>query len=61
MNTNTKIMTLEEAMNYLQIKKNTLYKLLRNRELNAFKIGSVWKIPESAVHDYINSKINKGE
>ena len=47
------IMKLEEVMQYLDIGKNTLYRLLKSGELNAFKIGKVWKIPKKSVEKYI--------
>lgn len=55
---NNDIMRFEEVMEYLDIGKNTLYGLLKNDEINAFKIGKVWKIPRKSVEDYINNKIN---
>lgn len=55
---NNDIMRFEEVMEYLDIGKNTLYGLLKNGEINAFKIGKVWKIPRKSVKDYINNKIN---
>lgn len=55
---NNDIMRFEEVMDYLDIGKNTLYGLLKNGEINAFKIGKVWKIPRKSVEDYINNKIN---
>lgn len=55
---NNDIMRFEEVMEYLDIGKNTLYGLLKNGEINAFKIGKVWKIPRKSVEGYINNKIN---
>ncbi len=52
------IMKFEEVMEFLNIGKNTLYRLLNNGEINAFKIGKVWKIPKKSVEDYINKKVN---
>lgn len=53
------IMKFEEVMEYLNIGKNTLYRLLNNGEINAFKIGKVWKIPKESVEDYIEKKLQK--
>ena len=52
-------MKLEEVMEYLNIGKNTMYGLLKSGELNAFKIGKVWKIPKASVEDYVRRKIEK--
>ena len=46
-------MKLEEVMEYLDIGKNSMYKLLGSGELSAFKIGKVWKIPKASVEDYV--------
>ncbi len=55
---NNDIMKLEEVMQYLDIGKNTLYRLLKSGELNAFKIGKVWKIPKKSVEEYINKSLS---
>ena len=53
------IMRFEEVMEFLNIGKNTLYTLLNNCEINAFKIGKVWKIPKKSVEEYVNRKVQK--
>ncbi len=55
---NNNIMRFEKVMEYLDIGKNTLYGLLKSGEINAFKIGKVWKVPRKSVEDYVNNKIN---
>ena len=54
---NNDIMKLEEVMRYLDIGKNTLYGLLKSGELNAFKIGKVWKIPKKSVEEYVRKSL----
>ncbi len=46
-------------MEFLNIGKNTLYTLLNSGEINAFKIGKVWKIPKKSVEEYVNRKVQK--
>lgn len=58
MKDNNEIMQFEEVMKYLDIGKNTLYGLLKKGEINAFKIGKVWKIPRKSVEDYINKSLS---
>lgn len=53
------IMKFEEVMEYLNIGKNTLYKLLNNGEISAFKIGKVWKIPKKSVEEYIRNSLEQ--
>ena len=57
MTDNNEIMKFEEVMEYLNIGKSTLYKLLRSREITSFKIGKVWKIPRKSVEDYIKKQM----
>ena len=54
---NNEIMKFEEVMEYLNIGKSTLYKLLRSGEIISFKIGKVWKIPRKSVEDYIKKQM----
>lgn len=53
------IMKFEEVMEYLNIGKNTLYRLLNNSEISAFKIGKVWKIPRKSVEEYIRKSLKQ--
>ena len=53
------ILTAYEAMDYLGIGENTLYKILRSGELGAFRIGRIWKIPRKELDKYIDKKVNK--
>lgn len=53
------IMKFEEVMEYLNIGKNTLYRLLNNGEISAFKIGKVWKIPRKSVEEYIRNSLKQ--
>lgn len=54
---NNEIMKFEKVMEYLNIGKSTLYKLLRSGEITSFKIGKVWKIPRQSVEDYIKKQM----
>lgn len=56
---NNDIMKFEEVMDYLDIGKNTLYSLLKSGEINAFKIGKVWKIPRKSVEEYISNSLKQ--
>lgn len=55
---NSEIMKFEEVMEYLNIGKSTLYRLLRNNEITSFKIGKVWKIPRQSVEEYVKNSLN---
>ena len=55
---NNEIMKFEEVMEYLNIGKSTLYKLLRSGEITSFKIGKVWKIPRQSVEEYVKNSLS---
>jgi excisionase family DNA binding protein len=38
-----KVLTLEEVANYLRVHPSTIYRLLKKRQLPAFKVGSDWR------------------
>lgn len=47
------VLTPEELCEILMIGKNMGYHLLQTRQIEAFRIGRMWKIPKSAVIQYI--------
>ena len=59
MTNDNSIMKFEEVMAYLDIGKSTLYTLLRNGDIQSFKIGKTWKIPRKAVEDYVQKSITR--
>ena len=54
---NNDILKLDDVMKLLDVGKNTLYGLLKRGDINAFKIGKVWKIPKSSVDDYVRRQL----
>ena len=47
------ILTFTECRQLLKVGKNTLLGLLHDGEIEAFRIGNRWKIPKTAVLEYI--------
>ena len=47
------LVSLEELCEMLSIGKNTAYRILNTGQLNAFKMGRIWKIPRQAVSEYV--------
>jgi excisionase family DNA binding protein len=39
----TKVLTVKEAADYLRIHTSTIYRLLKRKELPAFRVGSDWR------------------
>lgn len=50
------ILTFTECRQLLKVGKNTLLGLLHSGEIEAFRIGNRWKIPKTAVLEYIKFK-----
>ncbi len=59
LNENLEIMTVEELMTLLYIGKNTAYELLATGQIEAFRIGRVWKIPRRSVTAYAMAMMNR--
>lgn len=49
----------KELMKVLKIKDSQCYKLLNSGEIEAFKMGSDWKIPKKSVEKYIKKQIDR--
>jgi excisionase family DNA binding protein len=50
------LVEIDELCAMLGIGKNTAYSLLTSGEIDAFKIGTVWKIPVKSIEKYIDDK-----
>ena len=53
------IMEIDGLCDMLGIGKNTAYQLLNDQEIDAFKVGTVWKIPKKSVEEFIERKCNE--
>lgn len=53
------IMEIDGLCEMLGIGKNTAYQLLNDQEIDAFKVGTVWKIPKKSVEEFIERKCNE--
>lgn len=52
------LITIDELCELLMIGRTTAYRLLRSKEINAFKIGKVWKILKASVEKYVKERSN---
>ena len=50
------LLVIEEACEILHMSRNTLYELLRNKEIKAFQVNRIWKIPREAIEEYCREK-----
>ena len=46
----TSVMTLEEVASYLRVHPSTIYRLLKKRQLPAFKVGSDWRFNVESIN-----------
>ena len=55
------LMSVSEVCERLQISRNTVYSLLKNGDLEGFKVGRMWRIPDKSVLNYIMQSNNRKE
>jgi len=55
----TLLLHVSDAASLLGASSQTIYKLISNGELKAFKTGRAWKISTQSVNDYANTSWNK--
>ena len=53
---NIRLLTLSEAANLLQVSTRTLQRMIRNRELPAFKVGGQWRLRESQLRQWVENR-----
>jgi excisionase family DNA binding protein len=47
------VLTLEEAAEFLKVHPSTIYRLVKNRSLPAFKMGSDWRFNQESLERWI--------
>lgn len=52
------LISVYEMQKILGIGKNTAYNLLKQNQINCFRIGRTWKIPKQSLEKYILSQTN---
>lgn len=50
------ILTIQDLCELLMIGRNYAYKLLESRQIKGFRIGRTWKIPKTALEEFILSQ-----
>ena len=55
------LLTIEEVANYLQINRYTIYRLLAQKQLPAFKVGNQWRFKRKMIEAWLakNSNLQK--
>ena len=58
-----KLLTLEQVAEYLNVDKFTVYRLLADKELPAFKVGNQWRFKRKMIENWLkkNSNIRRSD
>jgi excisionase family DNA binding protein len=54
------ILTLDEVASYLKVGKRTVYRLVSEGKIPAFKVGGTWRFRQTELDQWIGSRISKG-
>jgi excisionase family DNA binding protein len=52
------LLTLEQVAEYLNVDKFTVYRLLNDRELPAFKVGNQWRFKRKMIENWLMKNSN---
>jgi excisionase family DNA binding protein len=55
----TKILTVQQAAEQLQVSQRTVYQWLRNGKIPGRKIGKVWRLSEDAIVDFLRGEVSE--
>ena len=61
MESNDRIMTLEEVAEYLRLKPQTIYTWAQEKKIPAAKLGKEWRFRKSMIDDWFNNHIGYNE
>jgi len=50
-----RFVTVAEVASLMRVSKMTVYRLVHSGELPAIRVGRSFRVPESAVHDYLHT------
>jgi excisionase family DNA binding protein len=56
-----RVMTVVELSQYLRVHPSTIYKLLRRKELPAFKIGTDWRFNRATIDRWCEQRTKSPE
>ncbi len=55
------LLTTEQVARYLKIDKFTLYRLVSQKKIPAFKVGNQWRFKKSMVDAWLTANMNTSE
>jgi excisionase family DNA binding protein len=48
-----KLLTIREVADILRVHSRTAYRLVKDGTLQAIRVGTQWRVTESALHEYV--------
>src|SRR5271166_1468463 len=54
--TSNEILTVEEVAEFLKVHASTIYKLLKRREIPAFRVGADWRFHAVQIEEWVKSR-----
>jgi excisionase family DNA binding protein len=52
------LLTTEQVARYLRVDKFTVYRLVTQKKMPAFKVGNQWRFKKHMIEDWLNENIN---
>jgi excisionase family DNA binding protein len=52
------LLTTEQVAEYLKVDKFTIYRLVAQKKIPAFRVGSQWRFKKSAIEDWLTRNSN---
>lgn len=52
------LLTTEQVARYLRVDKFTVYRLVTQKKMPAFKVGNQWRFKKHMIEDWLNRNIN---
>ena len=52
------LLTLEQVADYLNVDKFTVYRLLADKDLPAFKVGNQWRFKKNLLENWLKKNSN---
>jgi excisionase family DNA binding protein len=50
------VMTLEEVAQFLHVHPSTIYRMLKKRNIPAFKVGSDWRFSQESIERWMRER-----
>lgn len=54
---NVRFLTVSEVAKLMRVSKMTVYRLVHSQELTAVRVGRSFRVPESAVNEYLKDAL----